>query len=31
MTPEPATLEAAGLKGREADEFLTKLEELSSL
>lgn len=31
MTPEPATLEAAGLKGREAEEFLTKLEEMSSL
>lgn len=31
MTPEAATLEAAGLKGREAEEFLTKLEEMSSL
>lgn len=31
MTPEAATLEAAGLKGREAEEFLTKLDEMSSL
>lgn len=28
---DPAVLEAAGLKGREAQEFLAKLEELSSL
>ncbi|MBK6290512.1 MAG: FAD-dependent thymidylate synthase [Ignavibacteria bacterium] len=31
MTPEASTLEAAGLKGREAEEFLTKLDEMSSL
>jgi hypothetical protein len=28
---DPAILEAAGLKGREAQEFLSKLEELASL
>lgn len=31
LTIDPATLEAAGLKGREAQEFLAKLEELASL
>ncbi|MCX6139351.1 MAG: FAD-dependent thymidylate synthase [Candidatus Kapabacteria bacterium] len=31
VTPEDSALEAAGLKGREAQEFLAKLEELSQL
>ncbi len=30
-TPEDAVLETAGLKGREAQEFISKLEDLSSL